>query len=99
MGVFFVFMNTGHQWSKIAGTALGTTTLKTNSTILDSIFMPATATGTITIYDSASGTSAVNFTVVNDTVDFPASIPLNIQLRKGLTYVTSGTTNALLIYR
>lgn len=90
--------NSGYQWSTIAGTALGTVTLKSTSTVLERLVMPASATGTIAIYDSASGAAGSSFTVVNDTVDFPTTIELGMQLRNGLTYVTSGTTNAIAIY-
>lgn len=88
----------GLQWSRVSGTAVGTVTLKDRDAVLQRVVFPATATGTIDIYDSASGTSATTFKLVNDTVDFPTTVDLGIQLRNGLTYVTSGTTNALIIY-
>lgn len=90
--------NTGYQWSVISGTAVGTATLTSRSTFVKSLFLPASATGTIALCDSSSGTSTTSITVVNDTVDFPTLIPLEINFKEGLSYVVSGTTNAVLIY-
>lgn len=88
----------GLQWRAVAGTALGTVNLTTDPTNLVRIVMPASATGTLAIYDSSTGATGSSFTVVNDTVDFPTTIELGVQLKNGLSYVTSGTTNALIIY-
>lgn len=48
--------NSGYSW-KVIGTGVGTTTIA-RSVNLGVIVIPGTYTGTITFYDSASGTSA-----------------------------------------
>lgn len=99
---FFVYMAlqpvSGYQWSTISGTAAGTTTLKDSQAMLARVIIPASATGTVTFYDSSSGTSSSNFEIVNDTVDFPTTIELGVQMRNGLTYAVGGTTNMIAIY-
>lgn len=84
-------LTSGYQWTSISGTAAGTTTIADRSCVLHSVLIPASATGTVTFHDSASGTVAKTLALVNDTVDFPTLLPLNIQMKKGIVAVLGGT--------
>ena len=83
----------------LGSTAAGTVTIKTGSVNLYRMVFPANATGTVTLYDSVSGTSALNYGAYACTVGtIPTWTEIGLTLNKGLTAVTAGTTNVIFIY-
>lgn len=88
----------GYQWTVISGTAAGTAVICDRECTLGGVFIPSTTTGTITFYDSASGTSDKTFSVVNNTGTTPNVIDLGIQMSNGLTYISGGTTSMMVIW-
>lgn len=88
----------GSNWTNVSGTAAGTTTIATGNPVLDAVVIPASKTGTVTIYDSASGTASKSIEIVNDTVDFPTVIPLGIQMRYGIVAAVGGTASMTLVW-
>lgn len=89
----------GYQWSYISATAAATATLFTGETRLIRIVVPANATGTVTFYDSASGTNSSNLGAYPCTTGtIPTSIEFGAALRTGLTYTSGGTSGMLVIY-
>ncbi len=88
----------GFQWTVVSGTAAGTTTITAHSAVLYGVFVSGATTGTVTFYDSASGTSAKSFDMVNTTFDQPTTVPFQVQFKKGITYATSGTTSMVAIW-
>lgn len=87
------------QYKNLSGTAAGTATLFARPCVLERIIIPASATGTVTFYDDASGATNSIFAIVNDTVDFPTSIECGFQCRRGLGYITGGTTSMTVVVR
>ena len=96
--------NSGFNWTNIIATAAGTVQVTDHDTRLRAVYIPASATGTVTIYDTTStlGTASAGtaraLTFVNDTVDFPTYIPLDLQMKTGIVAVTGGTTNLTVIW-
>lgn len=89
----------GENWTKVSGTAAGTTTVATRNCTLASVVIPSSKTGTVTIYDNGSGAASGNFIeVVNDSVDFPTTLPLNLSMKKGITAVVGGTTSVVITW-
>lgn len=90
------------QYSVISGTAAGTTVIAARSANLVRVFVPASNTGTVSLYDcaTAGGTTATNaITSIACTVGtIPVSIEFGLTTFKGLTCVTGGTTNLVVIY-
>lgn len=89
----------GGQVVHLSGTAAGTTVLIDRPCVVERFIIPASATGTVTIHDSATGSTGAVFVLVNDTVDFPTSLECGFQLRNGLSYVTGGTTSLYAVVR
>lgn len=89
----------GAMWSRISGTAAGTATLYTGGIQLSRVVVGATKEGTVTFYDSASGTSARLLTAIGNTGgSIPTSVEIGARVRDGLTYVLAGTTDMLVMY-
>ena len=83
----------------LGSTSLGTVTIKAADTTLVRMIFPANATGTVAVYDSVSGTNSLSYGTYACTVgSIPSQIELGISLNNGLTVVTSGTTNTVLVY-
>ncbi len=90
----------GAQWYRVNGTAAGTTTIKADKTALYSVVIGGNYTGTVTIYDSASGTTpSLLVALNNNSGSVPVSIDFGARLRHGLTVVKGGTTEMLLMYQ
>lgn len=91
---------TGFQYYRVNGTAAGTTTIKADTTVLHAINVGATKTGTVTFYDSASGTNS-NYLIAIDNNGTPPCQGniVDAQLKSGLTVVVSGTTDLLVTYK
>jgi hypothetical protein len=90
----------GYQHQRVSGTAAGTTVVKASTTVLHKIIMGQNKTGTITVYDNASGTaSGILGNFDNTCGTRPLSIPINAQMRKGIVAELGGTTDALFIYQ
>lgn len=88
----------GNQWYAVNTTTVSTVTVSADPCVLRSVYVPAATTGTLTVYDSASGTAAKSLRVINQTSDFPYAIPLDVQMSKGLTVETSGTLEMSLVW-
>lgn len=90
----------GSQWTRVSGTAAGTTVVANAPTVLQKILLPSQKTGTVTIYDNASGTSATTLVAVipNTNGTIPVSIDLGIQMRRGIVAETGGTTDFVVIW-
>lgn len=89
----------GYQWTNISGTAAGTATVSPRACTLYSVVIPSTKTGTVTIYDNGAGAgSGKSIEIVNDTVDFPTTVHLGIQMRNGITAISGGTTGLTVVW-
>lgn len=90
----------GFQYKRVSGTAAGTTVIKADSGYLKGIVMGQNKTGTIALYDHASGTSSTSLlTNINNTSGTaPVSIDFDIRFRNGLVAELGGTTDILVIY-
>ena len=87
------------QWKAISGTAAGTATLFTRSGNLVRVIIPANLTGTVTFYDSASGTNSNDIVSLPCTVGtIPTSIEIGCAVKDGLTYTLGGTTELTVIF-
>ena len=88
-----------YQWTRVSGTAAGTTLVSARSGVLNSIVIPAAKEGTVTLYDSstAAGTTSTNhiisFSNNLNAAKIPASLPVDIRFKKGLVAVVGGTTD------
>lgn len=89
------------QFTIVSGTAAGTTVVHSRPANLVRVFVPANRTGTVSFYDcaTAAGTTAANaITDIACTVgSIPVSIELGFSTHEGITCVTGGTTNLLVI--
>ena len=94
------------SYTKCSGTAAGTTVIMERPGYLDKIIFPASATGTITLYDcdTAAGTSAANAVIVLDqnkvgtATGMPYVFPVGARMVSGLTAVVGGTTSYTVIW-
>ena len=89
------------QYIRISGTAAGTTTVLNRKGNLHRVFVSTSKTGTATFYDNASGTtSATHLFELSNVVDgtAPAQREIGCRLKDGLTVVTGGTIDFLVIY-
>lgn len=92
----------GAQWFRVQGTAAGTTTVKVGKTALYNVVIGQSKTGTVTFYDSASGTNSSYLMAVDNTVTagaVPNSLAVDARLRNGLTVVVGGTVDMLITYQ
>ena len=91
-----------YGYTRISGTAAGTSLVTDRSMVLAGIFIGQNKTGTVSLYDSATtgGTSSSNFMgdIQNTCGSVPVGSKINASLRKGLVAVTGGTTDMLLIW-
>jgi len=89
------------QYTIVSGTAAGTTVVAARPANLVRVYIPANRTGTVSFYDcaTAAGTTAANaVTDIACTVgSIPTSIEFGCSFLKGITCVTGGTTNILVI--
>lgn len=83
----------GDNYYKVTGTAVGTVTIIPEKTTFRTLISGTATTGTVVFYDSASGTTADILFEVTGAANINRA--LNIRVRNGLTYVTSGTTNMI----
>ena len=85
----------GVQWTKLSGTAAGTTILTTTPSVIQTITIPANNTGTVTFYDSVSGTASTTevFSLACTTGTIPTTLRPGLQTKKGIVAVLGGTTN------
>lgn len=77
----------GGEYRRIS--AAGSATLHTGAAILDRVTVQV-STGTVTLYDNASGTSS-DIVLETPTVTAPVTLSLEAQLKNGLYYVATGT--------
>ncbi len=87
----------GDQFTRISGTAAGTTVVSPDGATLKSVVWGGNFTGTLTFYNvgSAAGTTAANHVIAlnNNTGTIPDGIYPNFQMRNGITVVVGGTTD------
>jgi len=89
----------GHQWKRVSGTVAGTTVVKASSSVLKGIVFGQNKTGTVSIYDNATGTASGIFQSFDNTSGtVPQSIEINAQMRKGIVAEIGGTTDCVVIY-
>jgi len=89
------------QYYRVSGTASGTTTILNRKGNFHKLFIPTTKTGTATFYDNASGTSSDTylFEISNSVAgSVNPTKELGLRVKNGLTVVTGGTTDFLVIY-
>lgn len=88
-------------YKRISGTVAGTTNLLQRKGNLYGLFITLSKTGTATFYDEAAGTSAGShmFEISNAVAGSvnPQKI-INARVKNGLTVVTGGTTDFMVIY-
>lgn len=95
---------TGYGYNHITGTAVGTTTVFAREGVLHSVIIPASKTGTISIYDSATGagTATTNLVLTVDNAvnagNLPTTLVVHSAMKNGLTMVTGGTTDVTVTY-
>ena len=91
----------GFQYKRVSGTAAGTTVIKASYGQLKNIVIGQNKTGTIALYDHASGTSAASLLVNLDNTagTTPVSINFDMRFRNGLVAEIGGTTDILVIYQ
>lgn len=89
----------GNNWTAVNTTDAGTAIISNIPSTLVGVYFPGATTGTLTIHDSASGTSAKTLPISNNNFDFPDTVNLNISMAKGIVAVSSaGTIDAYLIW-
>lgn len=94
------FGNVDYSYSRISGTAAGTTTIKSGYGLLGAIFTGVSTAGTITYYDSSSGTNANIIAIVpSNGANIPFTHVLNCRFTQGLVAVQSaGTADQTVTY-
>jgi len=88
-------------WQRISGTAAGTTSLITRKGYFDKVVMTVSKTGTATFYDQNAGSSAANlmFEISNAVAGTaPNTYWVGARVKNGLTIVTGGTTDFVVVY-
>jgi hypothetical protein len=85
------------SYSRVSGTAAGTTTIFTGAKNFSGVVTGLTKTGTVSFYDSESGTSSA-FLFSLDNAEKNSDIKLNLGVKKGLVAVADGTTDCLVIW-
>jgi hypothetical protein len=98
-------MNDYPQFTRISGTAAGTTVITNRYGYLDKVVLPATKTGTVTFYDcsTAAGTTAANqimgeFSNAVNAANLPYVLPFGGRFEKGLVAVVGGTTDITVVW-
>ena len=94
----YIQPNSGLQWTMISGTAAGTVTITARNAILAGVYIPANATGTVTFYDSPTGTATKQIAFANTVGSIPTSIDVSLNFSNGMTYISGGTTNMVAIW-
>jgi hypothetical protein len=84
-----------YNWTRVSGTAAGTTTITGHYGNLKSIVMGENKTGTVSFYDVAGATTAATqiFALNNTSGTSPLAIDVNCRFKNGLVAVTGGTTD------
>jgi len=89
----------GANWLRISGTAAGSAVIKAEQTTLYGVLLGQNKTGTVTFYDSPTGTVARQLTPIDNTVGTaPSFIPVFGKMKKGLYYVSGGTTDMTVFF-
>lgn len=87
------------QWTRISGTAAGTTVISDQPANLISVTGGANKEGTVTLYDTnvAGGSTATNHMIAinNNSGSIPFTITPMVATRKGIVAVVGGTTDVL----
>jgi len=89
------------QYERISGTSAGTTTILDRKGNFHRLFIPVSKTGTATFYDNASGTSSDTLLFeINNSIagSVNPTKEIGLRVKNGLTVVTGGTTDFLVIY-
>lgn len=88
-----------NQWSRISGTAAGTTVISASPSALMSVTAGGNYTGTISFYDvaTAAGSTSTNFMLAinNNSGSVPYTISPQVWAKNGLVAVVGGTTDVL----
>ena len=91
-----------YTYTRISGTAAGTSLVVSRSQVLEGIFIGQNKTGTVSLYDSATtgGTSSSNYLgdIQNTCGSVPVGPRIGASLKNGLVAITGGTTDMLLIW-
>ena len=88
----------GFNWSKLSGTLAGTTTVCVGEHVFDGVHFGTTTTGTVTFYDSESGTNAYPmFTAVNNATT-SSNTNIHVGVRRGITATKGGTVDCLVTW-
>lgn len=92
----------GYSWTRVNGTAAGTTVIKPGESRLHSVFLGNNTTGTISVYDSATAAGATGTTIfgaINNTSGtIPQTLLFDARFRTGITVILGGTTDMTFIY-
>lgn len=89
------------QYVRISGTAVGTTNVLTRSGNFIRTIAPLAKTGTATFYDQNAGTSSATLLFALNNAIAGSVSPVqeyNFRVKNGLTVVTGGTTDFVLVY-
>jgi len=89
------------QYTVVSGTAAGTTVVHSRPANLVRVYIPANRTGTVSVYDCATADATASTNVITDIActvgSIPTSIEFGITTHSGITCVTGGTTNLVVI--
>lgn len=89
------------QYTRVFGTAAGTTVIRTADANFERIILGQTKTGTVSFYDTgaATGTTSANFLgdFQNTVGSVPVSIEMGFRVKNGLTAVIGGTTDMIAV--
>lgn len=90
----------GSQYKRITATAAGTTNVLVRKGTLHGVYLPATKTGTASLYDQNAGSAASTLIceIANTTGTIPTTVPFGLRVKDGLTVVTGGTVDFTLLY-
>jgi len=90
----------GFQWKAIS--AAGTTLVKDTNAVVERVVIGGTYAGTVELHDASStaGTTSTSQVVSIGVplTNYPASIELGAEFRKGLVYEATGTPVLTIIY-
>lgn len=90
--------NSGYQWTQISGTIAGTTVITDRQATLSGVYFPYNTTGTVTLYDSPTGTASKSIELRNTVGSIPTTLDLNLNFSNGITAITGGTTTMVAIW-
>lgn len=90
----------GNNWTRLSGTAAGTTVVANRSANLEGIFYGGAKTGTVTFYDAKTAAGTSDAGLIGGITNAGALLQINmgIACKKGIVAITSGTTDMVVVW-